>query len=404
MVSKTLASPGDQPFRPYAWVILFIIFLASVAAPISQFKVPPVLPTLIGQYDLNMTMAGLMMSVFSFAGLILAFPAGVILAKLGQKKTVLLALLTIIAGSLWGTYAGDAGTLLATRTLEGAGMAILGVVAPVVITSWFPPHRRGLALGIWSTWVSSGVIVMLNVSPMITPPGQWAATWWLATIFAAVALVLYMLLHRNPTGSPGRDAAAKDAPPMRSMFAEALSIRDVWLISVALFSFNIMVLAMNTFYPTYLVKVHGLDMRQAGFYSSIPNFVMFLSCPLGGWLSDKTGSRKLIFSVCLGLSGLWWLAAFNVPVSGVPVLMACFGLLGGPIVTTIITALPDAVRRPALLGFGMALLQFWHHLGEFVGPVYFGSVLDHSSWAMAGYCMIPVCIIGGVAGLMMRIK
>lgn len=37
---EAVAVPG------YAWVILFVVFLASVAAPLNQNKVPPLMPLL----------------------------------------------------------------------------------------------------------------------------------------------------------------------------------------------------------------------------------------------------------------------------------------------------------------------------------------------------------------------
>jgi hypothetical protein len=60
--------------------------------------------------------------------------------------------------------------------------------------------------------------------------------------------------------------------------------RDVWLLSIALFSFNIMVPAMNTFFPTYPVKVQGLVIQEADFFSSIADMVMLFSCPMGAGL------------------------------------------------------------------------------------------------------------------------
>jgi len=394
---------GPTEFSRYAWVVLLAIFVASVAAPINQFKVPPVMPALIADFGLTMTSAGLLMSVFSLAGLLIAFPAGAILSRLGQKATCALALGLIVAGSILGTYSTLAETLLCSRAVEGLGMAILGVTAPVVISSWFPPERRGVPMGIWSAWVSVGVIVMMNVSPLTTPVGQWVQTWWLGTCMALGALVIFLLLHRQPGTAGGEEG--RDDGGLKAMFLEALSIRDVWLVSISLFSFNIMVLAMNTFFPTFLAKVHGVPMEQADFYSSLPNIAMLVSCPVGGWLADRTGSRKRLFSACLALLGVWWTIAFHVPVQFMPVLMLAFGILGGPIISTIITVLPDAVGRPALIGFGMSLLMFWHHLGEFVGPVYFGSVIDlTASWQSAGLFMAPVCLVGAAAGMAMRIR
>ena len=393
----------------YAWVVLAAIFVASVAAPLNQFKVPPVMPALMDCFGLDMTTAGFLMSVFSLAGLMMAFPAGAVLSRLGQKMTCVLALLFLISGSLWGTYAETTSMLLLSRVVEGAGMAVLGVSAPVVIAAWFSPSRRGLPMGVWSAWVSTGVIVMMNASPLVTPAGKWTQTWWLGTILAVVALALFVLMYRNPPVSGNVPEAEEGGLPekggLKALFLEAVTIRDVWLISVALFSFNIMVLAMNTFFPTFLHQAHGLSMAQADFQSSIPNMVMLLSCPLGGWIADKTGRRKVVFAICLALMGLWWLVAFRAPESMVPVLMVAFGLFSGPVITTIIMSLPDAVKRPALLGFGMSLLMFWHHLGEFVGPIYFGEVLDMTGdWNLAGVIMVPVCLVGGACGWLMKTR
>ena len=383
----------------YAWVVLAAVFVASVAAPVNQFKVPPVMPALIRDFGLDMTSAGMLMSVFSLAGLAVAFPAGALLSRVGCKLASLGALALVIAGSLAGTFAGSDGALLACRALEGAGMALLGVTAPVAVAAWFPPEHRGLPMGIWSAWVSTGVILMMNVSPLVTPPGQWTPTWWLGTGFAVAALVFFAALHRDP----GTAAGEGGGESLRAMFKEALAIRDVWLISLCLFCFNIMVLALNTFFPTYLVRVHGLPMAEADFLSSLPNAVMLVSCPLGGWIADRTGARKAVFSGCLALLGLWWIVAFRLPAVLMAPALAVFGLLAGPVITTIITALPEAVRRPALIGFGMSLLMFWHHLGEFAGPVYFGEMLDRTgSWQAAALGMVPVCAAGALCGWRMR--
>ena len=280
-------------------------------------------------------------------------------------------------------------------------MALLGVAAPVIIASWFPRDKRGLPMGIWSAWVSCGVIFMLNGSPLVTPAGQWVQTWWLGTIVAACALLVFHILYREPQ----RDITSGEEE--RSVIAklfEVLCNRDVWLVSIALFSFNIMVLAMGTFYPTFLITVMGIPPQQADFYTSLPNLAMLVSCPLGGWLADKTGTRKYIFSISLGLLSLWWIFAFRSAPSTIPTLMILFGLLAGPVVSAIITALPEAVRKPHLIGLGMAFLMFWHHLGECVGPLYFGGLLDSFSWEMASVCMVPVCLLGGACGLGMRVR
>lgn len=390
---------ADRPLS-YAWVVLGAIFVASVAAPVNQFKVPPVMPVLMADFDLTMTSAGLLMSLFSLSGLLAAFPAGGMLVAIGKRRTVGVALVFLMFGSFWGGFAQSEQTLFISRMVEGAGMAILGVAAPAIIAAWFPRDQRGLPMGIWSAWVSCGVIFMMNASPAVTPDGQWAPTWWLGTGVAVAAFLAFQFFYRE--AESGIDASTDES--VATTLVTVLSIRDVWLVSIALFCFNIMVLALNTFYPTYLVQVMGFPAPEADFYASLPNIVMLVSCPLGGWLADRAGTRKYVFSIALGLLSLWWVLAFRAEASSVPVFMVLFGLLAGPVISSIITALPEAVRKPQYIGLGMSLLMFWHHLGEFVGPIYFGELLDSLSWETASVCMVPVCLIGGACGLGMRVR
>lgn len=47
----------------------------------------------------------------------------------------------------------------------------------------------------------------------------------------------------------------------------------------------------------------------------------------------------------------------------------------------------------------------WISVGEFVGPVYFGRLMDLTGdWQTAGLFMVPVCLIGATTGMLMRIK
>jgi len=115
---------------PYAWVILLVVFLASVAAPLNQNKVPPLMPVMMDAFHLTLVEAGLLMSVFAITGFILALPAGIILGKIGPKVTGLLALGCLAAGSALGALAPNVTVLLGSRVIEGTGMGLIAVVAP----------------------------------------------------------------------------------------------------------------------------------------------------------------------------------------------------------------------------------------------------------------------------------
>src|SRR5512139_1674642 len=128
----------------YAWVVLFAVYMASLAAPLNLFKVPPMLTTVSDPavFNLSQGAQGYVMSVFSIMGFILAIPAGFILKRFGIKPTVLFAVAALMIGSAIGAMAQTVTQLFVGRFIEGAGMGLIMVSAPLAISLWFPADKR----------------------------------------------------------------------------------------------------------------------------------------------------------------------------------------------------------------------------------------------------------------------
>ena len=132
-------SKGELKTPGYAWVVLFAVYMASLAAPLNLFKVPPMLTTLADPsvFNLNQGLQGYLMSVFSIMGFILAIPAGFILKRFGIKLTVLCAVAALMIGSAIGALTSTVTQLFVGRFIEGAGMGLIMVSAPLAISLWF---------------------------------------------------------------------------------------------------------------------------------------------------------------------------------------------------------------------------------------------------------------------------
>ena len=180
---------------------MIVVFLASVAAPLNMFKAPPVMPVLIEAFNLDLTTAGLLMSVFAITGMILSIPAGFILQRWGPKAAGLVALAALALGSTMGALANTAALLLASRLIEGVGMGIIAVVGPAAIAMWFPIEKRGVAMGLWATWVPAGSIIMYNTAPLLTTTFGWQAVWWASAGFTVLVLALFLLAFRTPSAA-----------------------------------------------------------------------------------------------------------------------------------------------------------------------------------------------------------
>ncbi len=384
----------------YAWVILFAVFIASVAAPLNQNKVPPLMPVLMQAFEITLSQAGLLMSVFSITGFVLALPAGFIIQRFGPKITGLIALASLVAGAALGAVSGSMSLLLASRVIEGVGMGLIAVVAPSVIALWFPREKQGMPMGLWATWVPMGSILMLLLAPRMSTTWGWPSVWWFGAVFALVALLLFAWLLRMPPAEPGLLAEAALAPSLR----QALANRDIWLLAFTFFCFNLVFFPLATYYPTFLTEVRGYTLTAAASVASVSTAVVLISAPLAGWLSDRLGSRKLVLTVpFLLVAGLLFLP-FRVVGWQIIVFFVVLGLIAGAVPTATFAAAPEVMKSPQQAGLGLAVIMLGQNLGMFVAPVLFGALVETSGWVTAGLWLIPFALVGFVAGRLVKMR
>jgi predicted MFS family arabinose efflux permease len=386
----------------YGWVVLIVVFLVSAAAPLNQFKVPPMMPTLMETFQLELSMAGLLMSIFAITGVIMALPASYLLQRMGPKIAGLIAAGCMVIGAAIGALSGNPGQLLVSRVIEGIGMVLIAVVAPAAVGMWFPPERRGVPLGIWATWVPVGRIIMYNAAPPLGTNFSWQAVWWFGSVFSLVAFLLYWIFFRTPPDQNNAQAESinrRESPNIRSLIKN----RQIWLLFLAFCCYNFAFLSFNTFFPTFLVSVWEYPLAKAGLVTSLTSLTI-ISSPLGGFLSDRIGSRKTVYSIFFLLFSFLWLLPFNVQGWMIPAFAVLLGLIAGPIPPAIFSAVPDVMGRAQMIGIGMAVIAMGQSLGVFLGPVLFGKVVENFGWVSAGYMLIPICLLGFFAGWLAKVR
>jgi MFS family permease len=403
-----LTPPHDEsPAIPrYAWVILFTVFLASVAAPLNMYKVPPLMPVLKETFQLDLGQAGLLMSVFSITGLILALPTAFALQKLGFKVIGIAALVSLIAGASMGAMGTTNNVLLISRVIEGVGMGLITVVAPAIIAAWFPREKQGIPMGIWATWVPVGNVLMYVLGPGLNTAFGWQAVWWAGAGFALAALILFVWLMRMPTQdeSGTYSKAGSDRPTAQTTLKSVFANRNIWLLALSFGSFNLVFIATGTFFPTFFAEERGYSLEQASLIASISTFAILVSAPLAGWVSDRIGSRKWLIVIPSLVTADMMLWPFTVTGWVLYAFMASLGFVAGAVPTATFAAVPEVMERPQLTGLGMAVLSAGQNSGMVIGPVLFGWLVESLDWVTAGYWMIPICVLALVAAMMIKVR
>lgn len=389
--------------RRYAWVVLGAVFLAGVAATLSQYEVPPLLPVLMASFRVDLPAASSLMSIFAVTGAVLALPSGYILQRLGAKTAGTVAIGVVGAGGVIGALSGNFEMLLLSRALEGIGLGLIAVVAPTVIAMWFPPETRGVPMGIWATWVPVGGVVMFNSAPAFATWGGWQLVWWLGAAFCLLSLVIYRGLVRMPAaanvGTNGGRLSPGD-PSLRVVMRN----RSIWLLALAFCLYCISQGALSSFYPTFLVSTQGYSLSAASTLSSLPMVAVLFSCPLAGLVSDRLGSRKIVYTIPTLLLAVSWLFPFVISGWQIPVFMVLTGLLGGAVATAVWAAVPEVMEHPSLVGMGMAILMLGQSVGYVIGPAVFSRLVQMLGWAGAGYAWIPLGLAAAAVGWFVKVR
>ena len=399
MSQQTVSIPNEAVKTPgYAWIVLFAIYLATLAAPLNQTKVSPVLPLLRETFGLDYSSAGWLISIFSIMGFVLALPAGFILQKIGIKITGLISVGSLMIGSALGALAGGAGLLFFGRFVEGIGMGLIMVAAPAAISIWFPAEKRGLPMGLWASSVGVGIIAAMNLAPKLVAAYNWQAVWWAGSAISAVAFVLFGILFRMPRKDEIPQSPAQPAPDSTRdkpvSLTKSMANSSLWMIAISFGMYNLTVMAWNNFYPDFLATKRGYSLEEAGFISSLLMMVGIFAGPIAGFISDRIGSRKMVILIPYIILTLLFLFPFTVTGWMIAGVMICAGIMVGAIAPVILAAVPEIMKKPETIGIGMGVAALCQNLGMFIGPALFGVLLERTSWAGAGYLMIPLCAIG----------
>lgn len=397
---QPVSAQEKPPIASYAWVILAIVYFASVVAPFNQFKIPPIMPVLMKTFQVDLTQAGLLMSIIALVGLVLALPAGILLQRLGPKTTLLIALGLTAFGAMIGAVANGFTFLLGSRVVEALGIGLMGVTAPATIAMWFPPDRQGTPMGIWATWVPIGSVAVYNLAPVLASTIGWQSIWWIGATFALVMMIFCGLLVSRPPVLEPVKAQVQQTPDLRLVLAN----RNIWLLALAFACMNLTMVSLGTYYPTFLTEVRGYPLGQAAFIASLTTLLVLFSAPAAGWLSDRIGSRRLVFSLPFLAIAVLFLFPFHVTGWQIIALMVAQGLIIGAIPTATFAAASEIMIKPEWAGLGLAVVLIGQNLGQLLGPILFGEIVERSSWAMAGYLMIPFCLVGFISGWMVKVR
>jgi MFS transporter, ACS family, aldohexuronate transporter len=192
------------------WAILAIVTLAHALGALAVLSVAPLSPFLVDAMQLSRTQVGLLLPAVYLGGVVMSLPAGWLTDRLGVRLTLSFGQLLIGALVLLATLAHELAALLSCLVIGGFGFSVLNPSTGRAVVEWFPPRRRGMAMGIKQTGLTLGGLAGALALPPLASVAGWRVALGVGGVLAIVSAAVTLIVYRTP---PAVRVAAPTAWP-----------------------------------------------------------------------------------------------------------------------------------------------------------------------------------------------
>lgn len=273
---------------------------------------------------LSDSQANIFPSLVFFWFLIFSVPTGMLMSRIGQKKTVSLSLLVTVASLLLPVFGDSYMLMLISFSLLGIGNALMQTSLNPLLSNIVRGDRlaSSLTFGQFVKAIASFLapyIAMWGATQAIPSLGLgWRVLFPIYMIIAVIAILLLNVTYIQEEKEEGKP----------STFAQCLALLGKPFILLSFIGIMCHVgidVGTNTTAPKILMERLGMSLDDAAFATSLYFIFRTVGCLLGSFILRKMSSKSFFgISVMMMLIAMVGLFAF----SGKTLIYACIGLIG----------------------------------------------------------------------------
>lgn len=376
---------------PPAWIVV----LSGIVAAMHVGKMAPAIPVLQDALGVSLLQAGFLLSAVQLAGMALGVVAGVMADGLGLRRSVLLGQCVLAAASLAGMGVDGPAMLLALRAAEGAGFLLAALPAPSLIRQLVRPAQLPLYLGLWGTYMGTGIALALLGGPMAMAWLGWQG-WWGLLGAASLCMAAWVLWKVPSDAQRLRSTQATAGQPDTSRWLArlrlTLSQRGPWQVALLFAAYSSQWLAVIGFLPAVYAQA-GVGATAAGALTALVAWVNVLGNLAAGRLLQKGWcARHLLYAGfgCMGLTAIPVFAAWSadMPLARYAAVLL-FSAMGGLIPAVLFSLAVRVAPSERTVSTTVGWMQQCSCAGQFFGPPLVAWVAGqaggwHWTWALTG--------------------
>ena len=391
-----------------------------------------VLPVLVPRWHITPAEIGWLIATGYLGQFVGALVFGGLAERYGRIPSVAGATALMSAMSLACVLAGNFGTLLALRLVQGIGIGGEMPVAAVYINELSKAKGRGRFFLLYELIFPIGLMMTGQIGAVLVPALGWQVMFLIGGIPGLLITVLLLRLPESPrwlvskgriadaeavireieTSAPGsgirdpgseRNESRIPNPESRSRFVELLSPRYrrrttiAWVLwAMAYFITN----GLNNWMPTLYSSIYHLSLAQslrAGTLTNIAQVAILLVC---AFAIDRIGRRRWTvagFVAGAALLGMLGTFAAHSVVSVIVLVTISYGIVGS--VNAVLYLYTPEIYPTRMRAIGTGAATCWLRLASAAGPVLVGYLVTASGTGAVFLMFAAAGVIGAVAGL-----
>ncbi len=378
------AASGPPPSEAYRRYVLGLLLVVYVFNFLDRQILTILLEPIKEEFALSDLQLGLLGGVaFAFFYTLLGIPIAMWADRGVRKRIIALAVFVWSVMTALSGLATSFATLLLARIGVGVGEAGGSPPAHSILADYYPPERRGTALGIYAAGIPIGAAIGTLAGGWIGEALGWRTAFLVVGLPGVLLAAVVLLTLREPERGASEPLVRVGEPEtLGRVLAFLMRRRSFRHLSIAAALHAFYGYGSATFVPSFLARVHEVPLGLRGTLIALIVVSGAIGNVAGGRLADRFGARDARWYLWVPgiatLLGAPAAAAFYLwPTPYVAVAIGCVPTILGAMYLGPTFALTQTMVRPRMRALASAILLFViNMIGLGGGPTFVGWLSD----------------------------
>lgn len=408
-----LKSENKPWYADYRWHMVLLMLLAAIINYLDRVNLSMAITSVEGTFKLNGIEVGYLLSAWMWPYAFACLPAGWLIDRLGINKVFLWSIIVWSLATIAGGMATGFAVMYAARVLLGIAEAPFFIIGGNITRRYFSPEDRGLAASVMNTGpkIANGFAPPLLAAMMVYFGwrGMFIALGCAGLLLVVVWLVVYKKNDAEYVYHESRDVSVSK---FNISYKRIINHPTSWWFNIGNFGTSYVFWLFFTWLPKYLMDARHMDLKAAGWLTSLPFVAGIVAVPLGGYISDlliKRGMNPIKARLIPAVWGSLLAGLFIIPVNYVDnivmaeILITLSTFCVSARVGVLWALVGDITPRDAVGTFG-GIQNCANFVGGTLAPICTGYLLFYTAddYGIVFVVSGVICILGSLAYAMIR--